>query len=259
MLNFALMKHFKFHIFENQKQTVAFFDKIQESYEIFKPWFRDNTIKIYGYLQAVFPDSTYTYYLFVFGKVSKIRAKVNFQKDTVNSDLFHPLGLKDIQGETILSNEFYEITFFKHTYESDLFLVRKIGRYGLFKESNPFSIIAEPKYERIFDAHEYTIGFVHDKKVGFMDINGNVVIQPMLSDIEGYNIFKDGKARVVAFGCDPYNCECYIDHYGNEVQSEYNLFESEGPSPEYLEMIHHKRDSNYDAYEGDSSNRWNND
>ena len=88
----------------------------------------------------------------------------------------------------------------------------------------------------------------------YLIYNKNIVWQ---KDIEGNNIFCNGKAEVLGMGklSIPY----YINHYGNFVEDAY----------EYDNISDHNLGTGYypygdlpsssDAYEGDNSNRWNTD
>ena len=82
-------------------------------------------------------------------------------------------------------------------------------------------------------------------------------VSNLFQDIEGNNIFCNGKAEVLGMGklSIPY----YINHYGNFVEDAY----------EYDNISDHNLGTGYypygdlpsssDAYEGDNSNRWNTD
>lgn len=164
-------------------------------------------------------------------------------------------GLLNTKGDILIENNYNELTLCNG---NRLIAYRK-DYCTLFHLDG--TEIKGTRYERIFEAGENTYGFKHNGLIGFLNQNGEVVINPEYQDKKGYNLFVNGYATVLK---DLKNSEYRfkIDHYGlivesecieyyNEVQSEHNLgtgYYPHGNLPDAL-----------DAYDGDEGNRWNTD
>lgn len=227
------------------------------------PWYKEKGLKLYGYFQLSETSSLAPFFVFgqtiLRGEIQKPTAGVFtqlFESGKIYGSSKKFMGLKDIAGNTILQNTYEEISSFEDHQEEKFLLIKSHGLYGLAMYDSPCTIILPAKYERIFYAGEYTLGIVQNKKVGFADTTGRVVVNPIFTDFDGYNIFKDGKALVtLAETIDPYT-KCYCDHYGNQVVVESEYIE-DYPDSQYLEMLKSLRRDQLDAYEGEESNKWN--
>lgn len=256
--------NFKYKDFKTQEEIDSFFDKtcnhICETRNVDNfiiDWYKKDSIKIYGY----FYDGSSR--LIVYGQtISPDKANQQnrpgiFAKLPNYDSSRKNIGLKDHLGNDILVNNYEEIQFFYETNGVSYFTIKQYGKAGIFKYSiNSSEIIVPPKYDSIFDAHEYTWGYIIDNNVGFMTITGKLITEAKYINEEGYNIFFDGKA--LAQLNKPNTCKVYIDHYGNTVEyyhEEEPLFpqcyEEDYPFDDYSGIL--------DAYEGDYSNLWNTD
>lgn len=160
-------------------------------------------------------------------------------------------GLLNSKGETILPNIYDGIYLFAY----NRLLVKKNGKYGIIDKRG--RILAEPKYEQMVDADEYTIGFILNNKVGYMDINCNVVIEPKYCIDSIDNKFHDGLILVTELK-DGSKYLYSIDHYGlihgnmeNISPEEYNTLYGNYSYDNYSDPL--------DAYDGDPDARWNTD
>lgn len=258
--------NYEYKRFDTESEIDQFFEQLNK--ELFLPideWHKEKGLMLYGYIDKSgnrLPNNSWI----CFGKTitpeevdSTPKAGIFATIKSYGSSKKY-IGLKDIRGKIILNNQYEDILpLCEYDYDV-IFLVKRNDKYGLvkvFSNGDEAKIIAPTRYEKIFDAQEYTIGFVENGAVGFMDLEGNIVIQPMYQDIDGNNIFINGKAEILRIGKDsiPY----YINHYGNYVQD----------ATEYDDISEHNLGTGYypygdlpdssDAYESNDSNRWNTD
>ena len=257
---------YRYRKFSSSNEVNTFFERLNK--EIVLPvddWYKENGLVLYGYiydLESPLPTNS----IICFGKTITPDEEASIPKVGIFATIKSYgsskkyVGLRNIRGKIILSNQYEEILPLCE-YDNDVILiVKRNGKFGLVKalsNGEEAKLILPTIYEKIFDAQEYTIGFVDQGAFGFMDLEGNIVIQPMFQDIEGNNIFCNGKAEVLGMGklSIPY----YINHYGNFVEDAY----------EYDNISDHNLGTGYypygdlpsssDAYEGDNSNRWNTD
>lgn len=170
-------------------------------------------------------------------------------------------GLLSREGEVIIPNIYHSINYMG----ADLFCVEKSQLYGIVNIKG--EIVCEVKYDKICDLSEYTIGIVKDGKIGYIDCLGNIVI-PMdyLYWKRNPNAFMNGKVLVEKDEKDEEPIlEYEIDHYNNIVSKEIRLKTWGGD--DYYKYHDSFSGSTagfidndiLDAYEGDSSNRWNTD
>ena len=162
-------------------------------------------------------------------------------------------GLLNYKGEIILPNIYDGIYLFAY----NRLLIEKNGKFGVIDTDG--KVLAEPKYDQIVDAWEYTIGVVLNGKVGFMDINCNIVIEPKycLDSID--NNFHDGLI-VVSEIIDEFKYQYCIDHYGLIHGNIENITPEMDYEPPYEDYINNNEYSDpLDAYDGDSDARWNTD
>ena len=138
----------------------------------------------------------------------------------------------------------------------DRLLVKKSGKYGIVDTDG--RILAEPKYDQIVDAWEYTIGFAINNKVGFMDTNCSIIIEPRYCLDTLYNNFHDGLI-VVSEIIDESKYQYCIDHYGLIHGNMENISPEEEYDPPFSHFINDEYSDPLDAYDGDSDARWNTD
>lgn len=222
-------------------------------------WYKADGIKIYGYYttdRKTAADMLFEYSLPM--AEGEVEDEINSGKGifAVMAKMasgHNSHGLKGAWGEDILENKYHQIELLLETECQTLFLVKRFSVYGVVNSKG--EIIVPLKYMKIFYAGEFTLGFVENGMVGFMNLKGEVVISPKYKDQEGYNCFVDGKALAcLANNIDA--CDHYMSH--NEDCVGY---------PEYEECEYgvkgstaYQGDSDIlDAYEGDSSNMWNTD
>lgn len=235
----------------SQLNALSFFT---DSYEFL---LADNLV-IYGY----FNDSSTEYglgNLYVFGKTIRPNEIMPFPSNSIFAKLKQYgssskyKGLLNYKGEIILPNIYDEI----HLFAYNRLLIEKNGKFGVIDTDG--IVLAEPKYDQIVDAWEYTIGFVLNGKVGFMDINCSIIIEPKycLDSID--NNFHDGLI-VVSEIINESKYQYCIDHYGlihGNIENITPEVDYETPYEDYI------NDNEYsdtlDAYDGDSDARWNTD
>ena len=119
---------------------------------------------IYGY----FKDSSTEYglgNLFVFGKTIKQNEIVSSPSNSIFAKLKQYgssgkyKGLLNYKGEIILPNIYDGI----HLFAYNRLLIEKNGKFGVIDTDG--KILAEPKYDQIVDAWEYTIGVVNIENI----------------------------------------------------------------------------------------------
>jgi len=218
---------FKYIEFKTQEEIDSFFGKRSEQIrtarnleEFIIDWYKKDGIKIYGYFYKnscilICYGQTVTHEQIVQQSKPGIFAKL----PSFGSSRKY-IGLKDYLGNDLLANSYEEINLF---YETDLyayFSIKKYGKVGIFRYSlNSSEVIVSPKYDSIFDAHEYTWGYIIDNCVGFMTTSGQHITEAKYINEEGFNIFVDGKALTQLK--KPDTCKIYIDHYGNTIEYYY--------------------------------------
>lgn len=223
-------------------------------------WAKDDGIIIHGYFynSDISPLSNI---MFVYSQVlTPLDLKTHMPKLS-KDNIFATLklygssgrfqGLKDIKGNTILPNIYNDIILID-VFAYSLYLLVKRGSYFGVVTGKGKSVLPI-KYDRIFNAGEFTLGVKVDGKVGFANLNGDIIIKPSFVDKSNYNIFNHGKALVCLNGTDA--IPHYINHYGEFVGH-----------PDDDEDITWTDSTSYigdndilDAYEGDASNMWNTD
>lgn len=255
---------YKYRALKTQEEIDTFFGKVcnqmrelRNNDDFILDWYKKDGIKIYGYFyndglnlicygQTISPE-----------EVNQQERSGIFAALPMYGSSQRYLGLKDICGNTLLSNNYEEINFFYETGVSSYFIVKSKGKVGVVRYSiNSIDIIVPAKYDAIFDACEYTWGYVVDGNVGFMNILGRKITEAKYMFHDDFNIFIDGKALTQLNR--PNTCKVYIDHYGNVIDFYYeeeSAFSGNGTgcytSGDLLDGL--------DAYEGDCSNLWNTD
>lgn len=241
----------------NLKDTIDQLNSLSFYTDSYEFLLADNLL-IYGY----FKDSSTEYglgNLFVFGKTIRPNEIVSSPSKSIFGKLKQYgssskyKGLLNYKGEIILPNIYDEI----HLFAYNRLLIEKNGKFGVIDTDG--KVLAEPKYDQIVDAWEYTIGFVLNGKVGFMDINCNIIIEPKycLDSID--NNFQDGLI-VVSEIIDEFKYQYCIDHYGIIHGNIENITPVVDYEPPYEDYINNNEYSDpLDAYDGDSDARWNTD
>ena len=255
---------YKFREFKTQEEIDTFFSKLSEQIrdirnldEYIIDWYKKDGIKIYGY----FYESSRS--LICYGQtISPEKIKLQsrpgiFAKLPNFGSSRKYLGLKDHFGNDLLENKYEEIKFFYQTDRYAYFTIKKYGKVGIFRYSiNSSEIIVPPQYDSIFDAREYTWGYIIDNNVGFMTTTGQQITKAQYINEEGLNLFVDGKALTQQN--KPDTCKVYIDHYGNVIDFHYEeegTFSGNGKGFYPFDDLPDK----LDAYEGTPSNLWNTD
>ena len=222
-------------------------------------WYGKEGMKIYGYFYDEEAIGVYYSYLLCFGQTTAPDDIANPANNTIWQQLRRYgssgkyKGLKDINGNVVLPNIYENIEFLVSTDINVYFKVEKCGKCGICRiQANNVENIAPIQYEDIFDAGEYTLGYIKEGKVGFMSLNGECITDAQYRNLSDYNHFNDGKALTCL--ADPNGIEHYINHYGDYVGTpEYHcaMRDDFGFDEEIPDAL--------DAYEGDESNRWNTD
>lgn len=253
---------YKYRRFNNEKELTDFFNKLNE--QAYSPlnWYKQEGLKIYGCIQS----RIIGHCLFIYGKTIRKDEVISCYKNTIfNNIQFYGSskkykGLLDYEGKEILNNIYDDISIFYETDDALFLKTRKNKLYGLVSYANPGKGVVEitsPKYENFFDAGEYTFGFIIDNKVGFMSLDGKIIIEPKYKQGEYYNHFFDGKA-LVHIDKDE-TIDHYINHYGNFIEypdnDDTSSFEGPGTSSYTFDDL---PDSS-DAYEGLADAYWNTD
>jgi len=252
--------------FHNSKEIDAFFDLLNKELAFpIEEWHKEKGLVLYGYIDNM-EHRLPNYSMLCFGKTMTPDEIASLPKVGIFASIKSYgsskkyKGLRDIHGNVILDTQYEEILPLCE-YDNDLILlVKKSGLYGLVKclsNGNEVKVIVPPRYDKIFDAQEFTIGFVENGLVGFMDLEGNIVIPPIFQDLEGNNIFVNGKAEILRAG--KHSIAYYINHYGNYVQDAYDYGNSSDHNLGTMYYPYGDLPDSSDAYEGDDSNRWNTD
>ena len=209
---------YKYREFKTQEEIDTFFSKLSKQIgdvtnldEYIIDWYKKDSIKIYGY----FNENSRI--LICYGQtISPEKAKLQgrsgiFAKLPIYGSSRQYIGLKDHLGNDLLENIYEEIKFFYQTDKYVFFTIKKYGKVGIFRYSiNSSEIIVPPKYDSIFDAREYTWGYIIDDNVGFMTTTGQKITDAQYINEEGFNIFVDGKALTQLNR--PETCKVYGDY-----------------------------------------------
>lgn len=231
-------------------------------------WFQKDDIRIYGYFYDA-TDPTYRgRQFFVFGRTILRNSLENkgigiFAQLKQYGSSRKYKGLMNIFGKEILPNEYDSFSSFIPI-ECDgytLLIAEKYNKKGLVAVCNSYyegKVLTPIKFDDFFYANEYTLGFKLNQKIGFMNMNGKIVIEAKFISKDGFNFFNDSKALVKIDSKD--GVPAYINHYGDVI--EYYV-EEVGDTPTFGNGTGYypfgELPSALDAYEGDSSNYWNND
>lgn len=215
--------------FKNDIEVDTFFERLnKELYVPIEEWHKEKGLVLYGYIDKK-EHRLPNYSMICYGRTIPPKEVESLPKAGIFAELKSfgsskkYRGLKDIRGNIILDPMYEEIVPLCE-YDNDvLLLVKRNGLYGVvkgFSNGSNAQVLVPFRYEKIFDAQEYTLGFVENGAVGFMDLDGNIIIQPMFQDIDGNNIFINGKAQIQSIGNNtiPY----FINHYGNFVMDAYD-------------------------------------
>lgn len=255
--------NFVYKQFQSNKEIELFFHEINTHINTpIEDWYKEDGLVLYGYYYDKDNIEAFYNYFLVFGKTIAPSTLPPLNNSTIFSKLKYYgsskkyKGIKDIEGKVLLSNSYDEIDFFYRT-EYDIYLiVRKDSKKGIYIfENNLFSNIVPLQFDDFFDAGEYTWGYIKDGNVGFMSLEGKIIIDARYRLSSDFNQFTKGKALVCLN--DPNGVNHYINHYGDcigypESESSYEEhmlgtgYYPYGDLPDVL-----------DAFEGDESNFWN--
>lgn len=250
---------FKYREFKTQEEIDSFFRKISEHIkhvrnldEYIIDWYKKDGIKIHGCFYGNSQNLLCYSQTITSDKANQLNKSGIFSKLPYYGSSEKYLGLKDHLGNDLLANIYEEIKLFYETDIYTFFAIKKHSKVGIFRYSNSSSeIIVPTKYDSIFDAREYTWGYIIDNNVGFMTTAGQHITEAKYINEEGFNIFIDGKALTQLNKHD--TCKVYIDHFGNTVEYYYET------EPLFSKCYKDDYPDRLDAYEGDSSNLWNTD
>lgn len=213
--------------FQNTKEVQTYFNELNSTLHvpIKTRWYMQDGLKIYGCFQdkdGVYPP------LFIFGQTITPEQTQSSHTNGVFSKLKsygsskRYLGLKDVEGNTVLPNIYEDIELFDETEMYFLLEVRRSGKSGLVKFEYPnlatSQNIIQVEYEQLFLAGEYTLGYIKDNKIGFMTLDGKIITEPIYKHMDSaeYNYFSDGRALVILDHPSAVS-SFYINHYGENV------------------------------------------
>ena len=210
--------------FNSDKEVCDFFEELNKKAYSPLHWNKQDGLKIYG---CIYADSLGSC-LFVYGKTILRDEIATYPPNTIFSGLKvygsakKYKGLLDFRGKEVLHNIYDDISIFYQTGDTLFLKTKRNDLYGLACcriHRYEVSEIVPTKYEDLFDAGEYSIGFVSDNKVGFMSLEGKIIVEAKYRQGEEYNYFIDGKALVRID--KEHTTDMYINHYGNFIEYPY--------------------------------------
>lgn len=217
----------------------------------------DDSIKVYGYFHDLLPFPNTIYYL-----IGKMLPPDNIKKS--NAGIFQQLkfygsssrykGIIDKEGNETIPRIYLDIQLFG--YNDFVLLKTSNSKYGVSRLCG--NMVCSPVYDYIYQFSEYVFAVETNRKVGFMNIKGEIVI-PIEYDTlscrnEQYYKFSNGKAKVVKCLDGDYY-EYYIDHYGNQISMK--SFIDIGNDYYSNDKMLDDYGNSLDAFEGDEMNMWN--
>lgn len=240
----------------------SLFERINENLyiPIEEKWYMNPELTIHGYYHNR-DIGPYSGILFDFSKSISPNETKEQMLSAVSHNIFATLkvygssgkyhGLADVNGKTIIPNNYERISLFVEFGYRFFFLVERHGYMGVIDKDG--KVIIPIKYKNIFEAGEFTIGFEINDKIGFMNLDGVVTIPAKYKIGYNYNTFLNGKALVCL---DSENgIPHFIDHYGVVVG-----YPEESIDNTWDGSTAYNSDNDIlDAYEGDYSNMWNTD
>lgn len=255
---------YQYTTFDENNRVSNFFNGLDKEFFSNLHWRNQQGLNLYGYFHV---DGSVNY-LFIYGKTTLPDTLVAPSKGTIFESLKaygsskKYKGLMNIKGEVLLQNIYDDFSIFFQTPGFLYLKTKKKNRFGLvcYKGSGDNSVqeVIPAKYEDIFYAGEYTVGFVVNQKVGFMSLDGREIVKPIYRVGEDYNYFTEGRSLV---HLDREGCiDIYINHYGNfvgypELEGQCDVFAGSGTGfYPYGDLP----DAS-DAYEGDPDALWNTD
>lgn len=249
-------------IFNNKTEVSDFIKGLNEKSISPLKWAQRDNIYLYS---CISPDITIDC-LFVYGEtiapaqIEKLPKIGIFAELKAYGSSKKYKGLLNIKGETILNTSYDELSLFYQTEDTVFIKTKKNGLFGIVSYrhlSNKVEVIIPSKYEEIFDAGEFTFGFIENGRAGLISLTGKLIVEAKYKVCEEYNHFFDGKALVCKDS--KFAVAHYINHYGDFVawkeDCQDDVFSGSGtgyyPYGELPDSL--------DAYEGDESNYWNTD
>lgn len=246
----------------NNQNKAVLKDKIESDswFTIKADFLQDENLIIDGYYVD---DSNVVKYI-VFGKIvvpeSTEQASIGiFAKLKAYGQSGKYKGIMSPNGDVLIPNNYHSIEYCP--FRASSFLVSRKGQVGIIQDDG--KLIISVSYERLFDAGERTIGFIKDGLMGFMNLNGLEVIKEQYEPWVNSEQFEDGLASV-HLRIDGTRCYAVIDHYGlfESVEIADYICDDNDYHEQYLGTGYYPYGDlpdALDAYEGDSSNRWNTD
>lgn len=249
-------------IFNNRAEASDFIKALNEKSISPLEWANRDSLHLYS---CIVPDTTIDC-LFVYGETITPSQIENLPKIGVFANLKSYgsskkfKGLLNIKGETILSTSYDKLSLFYQTEDTVFIKTEQNGLCGLASYrhlSNKVEVVIPSKYEDIFDAGEFTFGYIENGRAGLISLTGKLITEAKYKVSDAYNHFFDGRALVCKDS--EFAIDHYINHYGEfvawEEDCQDNVFSSNGtgyyPYGELPDAL--------DAYEGDESNCWNTD
>lgn len=121
-------------------------------------------------------------------------------------------GVINDKGETVIPFIYESI----HEYWGDLVIVERAQKKGIYHLDG--HMVCPAKFNLILPFSEFVFGVCQNHRLGFMNLNGEIVI-PMeyIYDESNYNIFRDGCCCVLKELENKERKYGFIDHYNNIV------------------------------------------
>ena len=256
---------YQYTTFDENNRVSDFFNGLDKEFFSNLHWRNQQGLNLYGYFHI---DGSFDY-LFIYGKTTlpdtlaaPPKGSIFGLLKTYGSSKKYK-GLMNIKGEVLLNNVYDEFSIF---FQGGSFLylkTKKKDRFGLVcyqgSGSNSVQEVIPAKYEDIFYAGEYTVGVIANEKVGFISLDGRLIVEPIYKVGEDYNYFSEGRSLV---HIDRESCiDIYINHYGDFIgypeaeEDQYDVFSGNGTG--YYPFGDLPDAS--EAYEGDSEALWNTD
>lgn len=212
---------------------------------------------MYGYFHDLLPFPNTIYYL-----IGKMLSPDNIKKSNVG--IFQQLkyygssgkykGIIDKEGNETIPRIYLDIQLFG--YNDFVLLKTSNSKYGVSRLCG--NMVCSPVYDYIYQFSEYVFAVETNRKVGFMNIKGEIVIPIEYDSLscrnDKYYKFSNGRAKVVKCLDGDYY-EYYIDHYGNQISMK--SFIDIGNDYYSDDKMLDDYGNSLDAFEGDEMNRWN--
>lgn len=169
---------FVYKPFHLNEEIEAFFNEINNYiYSPVEGWYREKGLKLYG---CFYSEESKMDILFCFGQTICSDTLLSPSENTIFSKLklygssCKYKGLKDIRGKVLLRNMYDDIDFFYATQTDAYFIVRKDVKKGVYKFTHDkLEVISQFQFEDLFDAGEYTCGYIKNGMLVLCPLKGN--------------------------------------------------------------------------------------